>query len=104
MEKQNQDNRLAIAGMILGIISILGSCIFGIYGLLSGIVGLIVSILSRKHSKSGMGVAGIVCSIIGILLSILMLLMAGMFQVIIEEMMKDPMYQEMLNEIMPEIK
>lgn len=68
-------NALAIVGMILGIISIIaGGC--GWYGLVLGIPGLICSILSRKQGKSGIGVAGIVCSVIGIVIAILMTIFA----------------------------
>lgn len=70
-----QSNVLAIVGMILGIISIPAGCC-GWYSLLLGIPGLVCSILSRKQGKSGMSVAGIVCSIIGIIIGVLMTVMA----------------------------
>ena len=57
------------------IISIIAGCC-GWYGLVLGIPGLICSILSRKQGKSGIGVAGIVCSIIGIVIAILMTIFA----------------------------
>ncbi len=69
-----QSNVLAIVGMILGIISILAGCC-GWYSLFLGIPGLVCSILSRKQGKSGMSVAGIVCSIIGIIIGVLMAVM-----------------------------
>lgn len=75
MSEQNsnqQTNVLAIVGMILGIVSILIGCCSGWYAILIGIPGLICSILSRKQSKTGMAVAGIVCSIIGIIIGILL--------------------------------
>lgn len=72
---QKQSNVLAIVGMILGIISIPAGCC-GWYSLFLGIPGLICSILSRKQGKSGMSVAGIVCSIIGIIIGVLMTVMA----------------------------
>ncbi len=70
-----QSNVLAIVGMILGIISIPAGCC-GWYSLFLGIPGLICSIISRKQGKSGMSVAGIVCSVIGIIIGVLMTLMA----------------------------
>ncbi len=70
-----QNNVLAIVGMILGIVSIPAGCC-GWYSLLLGIPGLICAIISRKKGKSGMSVAGIVCSIIGIIIGILMTVMA----------------------------
>ena len=74
-EPPKQTNVLAIVGMILGIISILAGCC-GWYSLFLGIPGIICSILARKHGKSGMATAGIVCSVIGIILGILMTVMA----------------------------
>ena len=74
-EPPKKTNVLAIVGMILGILSILLGCC-GWYSLLLGIPGLICSILSRKQGKSGMAVAGIVCSIIGIIIGILMTVIA----------------------------
>lgn len=73
-EPPKQNNVLAIVGMILGIISIpVGCC--GWYSFFFGIGGLVCSILSRKQEKTGMSVAGIVCSIIGIVIALLMLLL-----------------------------
>ena len=71
----NQSIVLAIVGMILGIISIPAGCCRW-YSLFLGIPGLVCSILSRKQGKSGMSVAGIVCSIIGIIIGVLMTVMA----------------------------
>ena len=74
-EPPKQNNVLAIVGMILGIISIpLGCC--GWYSLFFGIAGLVCSILARKREKSGMSVAGIVCSIIGIIWGLVTSLLA----------------------------
>lgn len=105
---QKQDNGLAVAGMILGIASIPMSCCLGIYGLVIGIIGLILSIVSRKRTKGGIGVAGIVCSVIGIVIGLLMILLSVFFieiyEMMLNEMMDDPMYQEMLNEILSEIQ
>ncbi len=105
---QKQENGLAVAGMILGIASIPMSCCLGIYGLIIGIVGLILAIVSRKRSKGGIGVAGIVCSVIGIVIGLLMILLSVFFieiyEMMLTELMDDPMYQEMLNEILSEIR
>lgn len=89
-QPQKQNNTLAIVGMILGILSILAGCC-GWYGLLLGIPGLICSIISRKNGKSGMSVAGIVCSIIGILIGVLMTIMA---YVIIAVLATEPEFQQ----------
>lgn len=74
-QEPKQTNVLAIVGMVLGIISILAGCC-GWYSLILAIPGLICSILSRKQSKTGMAVAGIVCSIVGIVLGIIMTIFA----------------------------
>lgn len=63
-------NGLSVAGMIVGIISI----IFNFY-CITGVVGLILSIVGLKKSKEtgagkGMSIAGIICSIIGIVIGI----------------------------------
>lgn len=83
-EPPKQTNVLAIVGMILGIISILAGCC-GWYGLLLGIPGLICSILSRKQGKTGMAVAGIICSVIGMILGILMTVMASVLLLLLQD-------------------
>lgn len=88
---QKQSNVLAIVGMILGIISIPAGCC-GWYSLFLGIPGLICSILSRKQGKSGMSVAGIVCSIIGIIVGVLMTVMA---YAIIAILATEPEFQQL---------
>ena len=60
---------LAIAGMVLGIISLL--CFPYITGVLAVIFG---AVAKNKGCKSGMATAGIVCGIIGVALWLLMLL------------------------------
>lgn len=72
-EEPKKTNALAIVGLILGIISIIACCTTYI-GMIIGVAGLICSILSRKHGKTGVGTAGMVCSIIGIVLGVVMLI------------------------------
>lgn len=68
---------MAIASMILGIVSIVTSCIWYL-GIPCAIVGLILGILhNKKNEKSGMATAGIVCSIISLVLVILILVLAA---------------------------
>ncbi len=59
---------LAIAALVMGILSIVLSCCCGV-GIIFGIAGLIMSIVANKQNKSGVGTAGLVCSIIGIVFS-----------------------------------
>lgn len=79
-----QTNVLAIVGMILGIISIPASC-FAYVGTIIGIPGLICSILSRKKGKSGMSIAGIICSVIGIILGLVMTVLGVALLAILSE-------------------
>lgn len=58
----------AIAGMIVGIVSLVFSC-SGIIGLIAGVVGLILSIAGLKSDKRGMAVAGVICSSIALALA-----------------------------------
>ncbi|MBR1701174.1 MAG: DUF4190 domain-containing protein [Lachnospiraceae bacterium] len=60
----------AIASLILGICGILLDCCCGV-GLVFGIIGLILGIVGNKNRKSGVGTAGIVCSVIAIVVGVL---------------------------------
>lgn len=64
-------NGLAIASLVLGILSIPASCCYGA-GIIFAIIGLILGCVSKKPDSSfnGMAIAGIVCSIIGLLVGI----------------------------------
>ena len=77
---QNQGNQanngLAIAGFVVGLVSI-----FLNFYCITGIVGLIWSIVGFKKSKesekgTGIAIAGIICSIIGIIVGIIGIIMA----------------------------
>lgn len=63
-------NGIAIAGFVVGLVSIL----INFYGI-TGIVGLILSIIGLKKSKEtqngkGLAIAGICCSVIGLIIGI----------------------------------
>lgn len=69
---------LSIAGMVLGILSIiLCACNAGFLA----IPGLICSIIGNKKSKNGLAIAGIVTSIIGLLIFIVQMVMLVMILV-----------------------
>lgn len=62
---------MAVASLILGIVAIVGgiSTVGSGYGLIAGIIGVILGALARKSNPTGMATAGLVCSIIGLVLS-----------------------------------
>lgn len=64
---------ISIAGLVMGIISIVLFCCCG-SGIIFAIAGLIMSISGNKQNKSGVGTAGLVCSIIGLVLNSLSLI------------------------------
>lgn len=65
---------IQVASMVLGILSIVFSCCYGVPGLIMGIIGLICGIKGNSEGKNGIGTAGIVCSIIGLIFSVIMLI------------------------------
>lgn len=72
-EPKKQVNGLAVGGLVCGIISILLCCCCGV-GVVVGIAGIILSLLSKKGSEgklSGVAIAGLICSCVGLLFSVL---------------------------------
>lgn len=71
--QQNYTDGLGIASMILGIVSVVICCCYGL-GILLAIPGLILGICAKKNpntgNKSGFAIAGIIISAISILLNI----------------------------------
>lgn len=63
---------LAIVSLVMGILSIVMGCCYGI-GIIFAIAGIIMAVIANKQQKSGIGVAGLVCSIIGAVFSAIML-------------------------------
>ena len=65
-----EKNPMAIAGLVLGIVSVVFSFLYVWIGLITGIVGIVLSVKGRKIvAKKGMATAGLVLSIIGVALS-----------------------------------
>jgi len=80
MQPARQGNGLAVAGMILGIVSLVLFW-FVFVSVPCGLVGLVLSILAmgrakKTHTGKGMAVAGLVLSILGVVASV------GLFLVI----------------------
>lgn len=75
--EQKQNSGFGVAGMVIGIVSVLLSCI--VVGGITGIVGLILSLIAmaRKGKKYGMAIAGITLNIIAIIIMIMMLSASG---------------------------
>lgn len=73
METEKKQSGLGIAGMIIGIVSLVVSCIA--IGGFTGIIGLILSCIaiSQKDKKHGMAIAGIILNILAILIFVIML-------------------------------
>ena len=68
---------MAVAGLVLGILSLVGGSIPGANAFpmwLFGILGIILSAIARKKEKSGIATAGLVLSIIGTVLSFIFFL------------------------------
>ena len=65
---------MAVASLVLGIISIVCGLFFMGFqwlGALLGVVGIVLGALGKKNpEKKGMATAGLVCSIIGLVLSL----------------------------------
>lgn len=76
LQNPNQDSGggLAVAGMVIGIVSILLCCL-SVINVALGIAGCILSIIGmRSYRYKGCAIAGLICSICGILLGVLYML------------------------------
>lgn len=69
-QPKQQTSALAVVGLVLGIISILFACCFGVTIFL-GIAGIICSALALKKGKSGIATAALICSIVGTIFSLI---------------------------------
>ena len=85
---ENKTNGLAIGSLILGIFTIVMGCfgwtfLYGtIIGIITGIVGIILGVKSKKEAPSGVATGGLITSIIGLvfwgLMFILVIACAGL--------------------------
>lgn len=78
MPQQKEPMGFAIAGMVLGIVSIM-CCCSPFVGGVTGVLGLIFSImvLVQKRPGRGMAIAGVICAAIGLVLLVAMLVFAA---------------------------
>jgi phage FluMu protein Com len=65
-----QTDGRAVASLVLGILSIVGSCCCPFVGLPLAIIGLTLGILARNSENRGMAIAGVVLSALGTVLGI----------------------------------
>ena len=83
MENENKPVGLAIASLVLGIISLLLSCCIGIFSLPFTIVGAVLGFIAMKKVKDGTGggkgmaIAGIVTSFVSLVPTILGIILYG---------------------------
>src|SRR4051812_16478714 len=73
---------LAVAGLVLGIITILTFLFCGFFSIPLGVAGIVCSIIGRNQARdqglpTGMATAGLICSIIGVVLSIIAAIAIG---------------------------
>lgn len=66
----NKGNGKATASLVLGILSLVTCCCFGLPGMILAVIGFILALSSRNGQKmSGAAVGGLICCIIGFILS-----------------------------------
>ena len=71
---QQQKNGMAIASLVLGIVSIVFIWIYWGVGILAAVVGLILGIIARNQSPNTMATAGIVLSVIALAVNIVVVI------------------------------
>ncbi len=81
-----QTPTLAIVSLVMGILSIVLGCCYGI-GIIFAIAGIIMAVIANKQQKSGIGTAGLICSIVGAVFSVIMLIY---YVVVIGAVLSDP--------------
>lgn len=86
-----QTPALAIVSLVMGILSIVLGCCYGI-GIIFAIAGIIMAVIANKQTKTGVGIAGLVCSIIGAVFSVIMLIY---YVVVIAAVINDPSIMDM---------
>lgn len=74
MQPQQESIGMAIASLVLGIVSIVTCCWWQV-SIVVGIVGLVLGILHNKKQTTGKGmaIAGIVLSIVGLSISVIII-------------------------------
>ncbi|MCM1132356.1 MAG: DUF4190 domain-containing protein [Ruminococcus flavefaciens] len=86
-QNQGGSKGLSIASMVCGIVSILGFCCCTPIGIICGLAGVILGILSKTKNMGGQGMAlaGIITGAIGIVGSIIWIIVGGAFTESLQE-------------------
>ena len=95
-QHQKKRNNLALASMIVGIFALITCCVPFIQFPLAVTAIVLVILSKKKQPLSGFAIAGLVMGILAILLSIVMLLYWGAYL----QLMNDPEFSKILNEMM----
>jgi hypothetical protein len=82
--QKQEDNILAITGLIMGILSMTFACCSA-FGISFGIVGWVCSAMANKQNRTDIGKAGLITSIIGIVLSSLVIIIFLFFFLLLLE-------------------
>lgn len=90
-----QGSGMAIASMVLGILSIITFLIFFI-SIPLGILAIVFGVIANKKQKNGMATAGLVTGIVGIALSLIII---GLALWIGDELEDDPDFIEFIEKI-----
>ena len=68
---------MGVAALVLGIVSVIIAVVFpffGWFGILTGVVGIILGAMAKKKGQTGVATAGLVLAIIGTALALLLYL------------------------------
>ena len=77
---EGNGNTKAIISLVLGIISILVCCCYGVVSIILGIAAIVLAVLAKKDNMGkmpGMALGGLICGIIGLLLGLTFLVFMG---------------------------
>ena len=92
---------MAVASLVLGIVSLVIGAIFpylGIYGAIAGVVGIVLAVLAKKKGeKKGMATAGLVCSIIGLVLCVVLYIACAAAAAPANDLLQNPELQDTLS-------
>lgn len=69
--EQKPSNGLAIASLVLGILSIIMVFVYAWVGIICAIVGIVLAVVAKKQNPSGLATAGLVLSIIALAICII---------------------------------